>query len=176
MIRSYSSVFYPRQQGVGMLEVLIALLVLVIGVLGFAGLQLVALKNTGEASHRAHATLIAQDAIERFPSNPSQLAFYLNDDNWPVEILSSGGEPSNWKKCMDSSCTDSQMATWDIEQLSWVARNTLPAGLVLAKNCDFNGMQCVIVSWDGQNPAACMSNAGVNEDAASSCLVLEVAQ
>jgi len=77
---------------------------------------------------------------------------------------------------MDSSCTDSQMATWDIEQLSWVARNTLPAGLVLAKNCDFNGMQCVIVSWDGQNPAACMSNAGVNEDAASSCLVLEVAQ
>jgi len=176
MSKRFRSVARMRQQGVGMLEVLIALLVLVIGVLGFAGLQLVALKNTGEASHRAHATLIAQDAIERFQSNPSQLAFYLDQGSWPDQAPDSGAAPTNWKRCMSNPCNAAQMAAWDVEQLSWVAANTLPAGRVLAKNCDFNDMECVIVSWDGQAPAGCVTNAGVNEDAASSCLVLEVAQ
>ena len=165
-----------RQRGVGMLEVLIALLVLVIGVLGFAGLQLVALKNTGEASHRAHATLIAQDAIERFQTNPSQLAYYLNAGNWPSAITTPGGEPTDWKGCMSNECSAAQMAEWDIGQLAWTATNTLPAGLILAKGCDFNDMECVIVSWDGQAPVECVTNAGINDDIASSCLVLEVAQ
>ncbi|MEH6492133.1 type IV pilus modification protein PilV [Halopseudomonas sp.] len=164
------------QRGIGMLEVLIALLILVIGVLGFAGLQLVALKNTGEASHRAHATLIAQDAIERFQSNPGQLPFYLSEDNWPSDIAEPGGAPTDWKGCMSSACSAAEMAAWDIDQLAWVATNTLPAGLVLAKRCDFNDMECVIVSWDGQDAAGCVTDDGVNEDVESSCLVMEVAQ
>ena len=53
------------QAGVSMVEVLIAVLVLAVGALGFAGVQVVAMQKSEDANYRSAAMLIAQDAVER---------------------------------------------------------------------------------------------------------------
>lgn len=163
------------QSGISLLEVLIALLILSLGALGFAGLQLKGLKTTEDANYRAHATLIAQDAIERVLSNPGQADRYFTSNNWPSSPVAPGAQPSDWKKCMTNSCSATEMANWDIAQLNWIAANSLPVGRVMATDCTFNSnIQCVIVSWGGMTPSACTTATGINTEGDSTCLVLEV--
>lgn len=167
-------VFSPisRQHGVSLIEVLIALVVLAVGVLGFAGLQMTSLNQSTAANHRVAAVLIAQDAIERMELNPAERDTYLNA-SWAAG--SQGSSPSN--ACIGSTCTSGSMVTWDIAQLTWQAANHLPAGQVDASECTFNNnLICVAVSWDGETPGACVSSTGVNTDIDSNCFVLEVAR
>lgn len=159
------------QRGISLLEVLISLLILSIGALGFAALQLKGLDTTEDANYRAHATLIAQDAIERILSNPAQRNSYLT--SWPT--ITGGNQPPNRAKCITNVCSASEMATWDKEQLAWTAANSLPAGRVMAADCTFNNnVQCVTVSWDGMAPASCSTASGINSASDSTCLVLEI--
>ena len=160
------------QRGVSLVEVLIALLVLAVGVLGFAGLQMTSLNQSTAANHRVAAVLIAQDAIERMELNPAERDTYL-DATWAAG--SHGGSPSS--SCIGSACTASGIASWDIAQLTWQAANQMPAGRIAVDECAFNNdLICVNVSWDGQDPAACTGNDGVNTDLDSNCFVLEVAR
>lgn len=55
-----------RQRGVTLIEVMIAVLVLSIGLLGVAAMQLKALQSSSHSYQRSLATLAAQDAVERF--------------------------------------------------------------------------------------------------------------
>lgn len=166
-----------KQSGVGLLEILIAILVLVFGALGFAGLQLTALRNTSDANHRAHAALIAQDTIERVIANYGQINAYKTEATWTsVSTITPGNAPPNWKKCMTSTCTPAEMASWDIEQVSWTAANSMPLGKVIVKDCEFNNLDCVVVSWGEQKPEDCTTATGINTDDGTACLVLEVAR
>lgn len=56
---------FPRQRGFTLLEALIALLVLSIGMLGVAAMQLKALQGAHAAYQRSIASLAAQDVQER---------------------------------------------------------------------------------------------------------------
>ena len=58
-----------NQTGVGMFEVLVALFVLAIGVLGFAALQLRAVDATIEANDKTLAMNVARDLAERIRIN-----------------------------------------------------------------------------------------------------------
>lgn len=60
-------------RGFSLLEVLIAVLVLTVGLLGLAALQLSALKATGSSQMTGLATLAAYDAIERLRVAPLSL-------------------------------------------------------------------------------------------------------
>ena len=51
------------QSGVMLLEVLIALLIFALGVLGLVGLQANAIKQSGQSQYRTDATLLANDLI-----------------------------------------------------------------------------------------------------------------
>lgn len=65
MVRFYKR----RQEGMTLIEVLIAMLILAIGLLGGAGLQLNALKYTRSALMNTQASFIAQDLLERMRAN-----------------------------------------------------------------------------------------------------------
>lgn len=62
--------------GVGMVEVLIALLVLSIGILGLAQLQGVATRQTYNGYLRSRATFLAYDIADRIRSNQAQAQAY----------------------------------------------------------------------------------------------------
>jgi type IV pilus assembly protein PilV len=63
-----------RQAGVSLLEVLIAVLVLSVGLLGIAGLQTANLRNTQSAHQRTVAVLLAASMAERIRANPTAAA------------------------------------------------------------------------------------------------------
>jgi type IV pilus assembly protein PilV len=57
------------QRGFTMIEVLIAVLILAIGLLGVAGVQLVSMQQTVNSTLRTEATMYAQTVAERLRSN-----------------------------------------------------------------------------------------------------------
>lgn len=57
------------QRGAGMVEVLVAVLVLAVGLLGIAGTQLVSLRNNHSAWLRSEATLRCYDILDRMRAN-----------------------------------------------------------------------------------------------------------
>lgn len=57
------------QRGVTLVEALVALLVLSIGLLGVAGLQMAALRNNHGAHLRSQATVLAYDILDRMRAN-----------------------------------------------------------------------------------------------------------
>ena len=157
------------QRGISLLEVLISLLILSLGALGFAGLQLKGLKTTEDANYRAQATLIAQDAIERILANPSAMESYLTANSYSAGTA--GSAPPS--ACTNAPCSAGAMATQDKAHISWTAANSLPGGRAMATQC-FGSTQCVVVSWNGMDPASCITNNAINTDDESTCLVLEV--
>lgn len=58
-----------RQNGLNLLEVLIAALVLSVGLLGLAGLQVSSLKTAQNASFKQQATFVIYELLERMRSN-----------------------------------------------------------------------------------------------------------
>ena len=155
-----------KQQGFGLIEVLVALLVLSIGVLGYAGLQLQAINSTETAHYQTQAIAIADDLAERIAANPESEATYLDSNNWGAKSFPTA-KPLGWENCIGSDCTSAQMATNDILQISTQAAQLLPGGQVAAAACDDSAATCITVSWNDQTPAAC-------DPPADDCIRLEV--
>jgi type IV pilus assembly protein PilV len=62
---------YVRQEGFTLIEVLVAVVILAIGLLGTAGLQVYGLKNIDIAGNHAQATILAHELAERMHMNNS---------------------------------------------------------------------------------------------------------
>ena len=65
-----------EQQGISLIEVLVALLLLAIGVLGAIMLQTSALRYSVSAADRTQASYIVNDLLDRMRANPSELPNY----------------------------------------------------------------------------------------------------
>lgn len=65
--------------GFSLMEVLVALLLLAIGLLGFAGMQVIGLRNNANTSLRTQASLLAYDIIERMRANRDSVALHHYD-------------------------------------------------------------------------------------------------
>lgn len=119
-----------KEKGAGMIEVLVALLLLAIGVLGFTALQLRAVEATNEALNRVQAMNIARDFAERIRINPYALTV-LKANNTAIENNSDisayvsaindnkdSEDAYTWASCYQTnSCTSSQLATQDVQQV-----------------------------------------------------------
>jgi len=72
--RTDAASWHPRRQGFTLLEVLIALLVLSIGLLGLAALQTTGLRSSQMAIMRTQAAGLASDIVECMHANPAGVA------------------------------------------------------------------------------------------------------
>jgi type IV pilus assembly protein PilV len=68
-----------RARGFTLVESLVALLVLSIGLLGVAGLQLTGVRANQSAAWRSQATYLSYDILERMRLNPANRADYVVD-------------------------------------------------------------------------------------------------
>lgn len=171
---------FNAERGVSMLEILIALLVTTIGLLGFAGLQSRALVATEDTYQRTQATSIAQEMIERMRMNGitgdtqsnavdadaiAERQAYTTASNW------SGGRPVQDCFGATKNCTVSQMALYDIGQIRQMVESSsnLPNGSALVAVCSSDGgvndRICAYVAWGSTTAAECAAKAdvGVNE-------------
>lgn len=163
------------QRGVGLIEVLIATLVLSIGVLGYAGLQLRALNSTEESYNRTQATAIARDVAERMAANATidSVQIYTQAGSWAGADNFTRDMPGNWNQCLNTTaCSNNDVARNDILQARWQAWNLLPSGRVQAADCAGSGLSpatvCVVVSWGESDPGTC------NQQSGPECVVLEM--
>ncbi|MCE7903118.1 MAG: type IV pilus modification protein PilV [Gammaproteobacteria bacterium PRO9] len=61
-----------KQSGLSLIEVLITVVLVSIGLLGLAGLQLMTVQNTNSAAERFEATTLARNILERMRANRQQ--------------------------------------------------------------------------------------------------------
>uniref|UniRef100_UPI00356AF887 type IV pilus modification protein PilV n=1 Tax=Marinobacter sp. TaxID=50741 RepID=UPI00356AF887 len=66
-----------RQKGFGLIEILVALLILAIGLLGMASLQTTSLQQTTGSQTRTQAILLADDIVERIRANRPNINDYV---------------------------------------------------------------------------------------------------
>lgn len=65
-----------HQSGLSLIEVLITVVLVSIGLLGLAGLQLTSVRNSNSSGERFIATTLAQDILDRMRANRSNAADY----------------------------------------------------------------------------------------------------
>lgn len=164
-----------HQRGVGLMEIMVALLVLAIGVLGFIALQYRAVEATSESSYRVQAINIARDIAERVRVNRAALTTYMDKIEKPV-----AEQVTSTKNCATENCTSAQLAEYDVSQ---VAKKAQSVGMVMnqitcAGNEDGDKRSCIYVAWgdtaptDGTDAGDCTS--GTAYVATSTCLIMEV--
>ena len=79
-----------EQQGVVLLEALVAILIFSMGVLALVGLQAAMIKNTSDSKYRSEASFIAQQRIGMIWSDPDNAVAYVEADTDISDRLPSG--------------------------------------------------------------------------------------
>jgi type IV pilus assembly protein PilV len=110
------------QTGLNLLEVLIATLVLSVGLLGLAGLQVSSLKTAQNASLKQEATFLLYDLLERMRSNRQAVlaGSYIKTTNCNQLPPTS---------CTAATCSPAQQAAYDVYTVLCKGdSNHLPSG------------------------------------------------
>jgi type IV pilus assembly protein PilV len=104
------------QRGFNLIEVLVALVVLSIGLLGIAGLQLSTIRNTQSSLSRSLATTFMNDLAEKIYANtPGALnygALDSNAANYCATVLTICAREGT-SGAVPAACTSAQMAAYD---------------------------------------------------------------
>ena len=150
------------QQGVTLVESMIALLVISIGLLGIASLQITAMSQNASSLNHSQAVWYAYNMSDRIRANKGEFANYDGIDT----------TNSYSQDCMSSACTNAQMLTADAADWSTMIAN-LPGGRgIIANTAD--GLQ-VSVMWDDEGTGATGTNCGTNPNVDLTCYRLVVA-
>lgn len=163
-----------RQRGFSFFEVLVAALVLGIGVLGFAGLQVRALNSSGDAHFRAQAAVLAAELAERIRMADAgltldhtayEIATLWDPSATPVPTT----PPTSWtlgtNRCIatsvaGASCNEAALVRSDALEIRYMADRLLPNGNVSVRACEAGStLTCVFVAWRDVDSADCDINA-----------------
>ncbi|NOZ52563.1 MAG: type IV pilus modification protein PilV [Gammaproteobacteria bacterium] len=144
-----------RQQnkGITLIEVLIAVVIISVGLLGMAGIQIQGLRGTQSSNVKGQATIVINDIAERIHANlggvPDGLANlnarYSNVDtdalncNTPITYCSNNASGQNV-----AICTTTEMAAFDI--FIWACGDTDNDGLINVLPGGSATINCVDIS------------------------------
>ncbi len=180
----------PRsQKGVGMVEVLVALVLLALGVLGYAAMQIRAVESTGAALTRSNAMVLLRGLAEEIRvMSPTDQANYTAAVHSYAAITASTAVPKN---CFSVVCTASEMATFDAYRTALTALQssvhvdmyacplTAAVGGATPVAATTVSRQCLVAAWGTTTPTSgptaatdCMTETGVYHPKAS-CVMLE---
>lgn len=175
-------------KGVGLVEVIVALLLLSIGILGFAMLQIRAMDASIDASKRIQAMNLARDLSERMRANKQGLSksIAIKEDEKEKLVDAYANALSNkyysasyTAACANTTkCSSTDFATEDVNQILFKAFNL---GMKVALNpCHGTVAReryCVYVAWDETLPIDAAGSTSCTHDGSflnsSKCVVLE---
>ena len=122
--KSLSPIKHLQARGFSMIEILVTLVVLSIGLLGVAGMQLAGMQSNRSAYYRSQATIIAYDMIDRMRTNVDGVAANLYDD------LDSSNPPATTPTCISdaSGCSSTSLADNDLQEWIDDHLSLLPSG------------------------------------------------
>jgi type IV pilus assembly protein PilV len=121
----------PRQRGSSLIEVLVAILILSIGLLGIAGLQASSLRFSQGGWARAAVSASLSDFAERVRTNPDSgtTAYVLAADYATQRAAIDAGTVAAAKNCEAvSTCTAAEMAQYQLAEWRLSLARDLPGG------------------------------------------------
>jgi type IV pilus assembly protein PilV len=158
------SLALSQTSGFTFIEVLVALMLLSLSVLGYATLQGQALAITQQTFWRAQAYDLAEQLSVVVRLHPAQRDFFLQAADWQMPSV-----PMTLRCVGRQACTAEQLAQADIDQLKTQAFLQLPQAQIQIRECMIGVPQyCVKVAWSGQQVASC-------DAAVEGCLSLPLA-
>ena len=95
-----------KQRGFSLIEVLVSLVIMSVGMLGVAGMQVISLQQNRSSMLRGEALQLGNDIMDRMRANPVQ--DYAGEDF--------DDDPPTSANCVSNVCTAAQMKDFDIAQ------------------------------------------------------------
>lgn len=165
--------YLKGEQGVGLVEVLVAVLLLSVAVLGFSALQLQAVKATDESLIRTQAMSIIRGLAENMRANPLQVDAYQSTINTPSPTASTCSQ-------LKDECSSAQIA---IKEANAAVSKLQEYGIkVKMYTCpgtsSFSEIKCIVAAWGDTEPNmaggvnSCASSDG-NYKSGKSCIIVE---
>lgn len=185
-----------NQRGIGLVEVMVALMLLAVAVLGFSAMQMTAVKATDESVARTRALTVIRGGAEAMRANPSGITAFKE-----AVSATKGTETSvnnNYTKKSDGSaasidinscmgngttngCTINQLATRDgIALTTHAKQNNMNIAMVACPGTTGKQeRQCIVTSWgktkailDNDDSEACANSNGTYKMGAQ-CFIME---
>ncbi|UCV00608.1 type IV pilus modification protein PilV [Acidovorax radicis] len=148
----------PRKtRGVTLIEMMVAILVLSIGMLGIAGLQAATSKYKINTWARSSASTLLSDLSERVRINPdaagtsfasegvTATSEYVVDETWATQ---QSNALTISKNCEAAACTSSERATYDLLIWRQRVRQSMPLGAALVSGDRRNGLDIALMWFD----------------------------
>ncbi len=138
---------HQLNKGFTLIEVLVAMMILGIGLLGLAGLQMTGLRNNFSAYHRTQATQFSANIADKIRANEVEAKLF-NNSTYSVILPEDAIKKS---KCLlyakVSACSPTDMAHQDLFSWHQDVNTILPSGLgrISASNA---GVFTVTITWD----------------------------
>lgn len=132
-----------KQQGFTLIEVLIAVVILAVGLLGTASLTLSSLQSSQGASLRSQASSLAGDLGERLRANRD---FAISNDT--DYLLAEDADATSKPSCVDSNsgCSAADQAQRDLFEWRASLTTNLPAGTAVITKPD-NRQYQLVLTW-----------------------------
>ena len=173
------------QQGIGLIEVLVALLLLAVAVLGFSAMQITAIKATDETILRSQALSLMRGGAEMMRANPDGITSFRDALNATETSITVDDDTITKDSCVTTgttlnSCTVNQLAARDA--LALKAQAGQSGVKVSADICPATTtgqpLTCLIAAWGNTEPSFgtgandCMKETG-DYNIGVSCFVME---
>ena len=123
----------PLPRGVTLIEVLVAMLVFSVGLIGAAGLMVMAARSNQAAYLRTQVTFLAQNMAERMQAN--SIGVWNGDYN--------GSYPDASSQDCAGGCTPTQLALHDRQRWSSQLKTFLPPDVQASIRCSQSGVPYV---------------------------------
>lgn len=156
--------YNSKHNGFTLLEVMIAMVIFSIGLLGLAGMQSAGIRNNQVSYARTIATQLAYDMADRIRNNPG--------------VNYAATAPNGGTNCLLTACNAATMAAFDLDEwLTAIGNPTGPLksgqGFVIKNPNTFT----VIIGWNDRGTAAVPTQADCQADPIPddfSCVRIEV--
>ena len=136
---------YRQNDGFSLIEVLVALFVLSVGLLGLANLQSTSIKNSLDLASQSQATWLAADLAERMHANPDGLSSYVTGagNNATPDCSALPYSCSDTHTSPATACSSQQLAAFDLWEIFCGDAN-ISKGLTASSNDSLHLMDLTV--------------------------------
>ncbi len=156
-----SKAIVPRKyRGDTMIEVLVTVLILAVGVLGVAAMQVTTLKNLNSSNSAGVAAIVTNDFVERMRANGAEvlLGTYIHSN-----------APSTFTNCVTQICSANQLAGYDMGTWWASMAAALPLATGQVTRVGASNTFIVTVRWDDDRSGSTGTNCPVQSSTDLEC-------